>query len=93
MSWFRRSEEAPEPAVAVSMVAQPISINPEATEAIQQASYRIHAIVRYLEQTEFVSQQKREEFIREGRMIYFALLGANAFDKAYLDVLAEKIGF
>lgn len=85
------SELAPA-AATVATRTQPMIVNPDDRQKIENALYRISAIHRHLEAHGEVSPQRMQEFRNETRLHALALLTAGQVDEAGHDEILKSIG-
>lgn len=83
----------PPPDVVETIRAVPAGINADQKERIEQAKYRLGAIVRHIETTgRVISDQRRGEFIREARVHIANLMHVDEMSPDVARDYADRIG-
>lgn len=88
--WKKKVEE--KSAAVVATITRPVLLNPDAGEQLHQANYRLHAIVRYIEQTTDISEKKMGEFRAEAKRHAFNLVENGMIAQEYADAMLKKVG-
>ena len=82
---------APDPMVTIALRTQPLVLNPGAQETIDQAWYRLGAIVRHVEQAGANPDHEREHFPEVTRLCLYLNGVIGAADETIRDTMRARL--